>query len=109
MGTLNDMPFMEERTEWNDLSRLASVAAMTKKEREAYEISLKHYRDYYNSIEYAKYEASKEGREEGLKVGRTEGERKKQLEIAGKLKALGIPVATIQESTGLTPEEIERL
>ena len=109
MGTLNDMPFMEERTEWNDLSRLASVAAMSKKEREAYEISLKHYRDYYNSIEYAKYEASKEGREEGLKVGRTEGERKKQLEIAGKLKALGIPVATIQESTGLTADEIERL
>ena len=64
MGNLQDMPFMEERTEWNDLSRLASVAAMSKKEREAYEISLKHYRDYYNSIEYAKYEASKEGREE---------------------------------------------
>ena len=117
MGTLNDMPFMEERTEWNDLSRLASVAAMSKKEREAYEISLKHYRDYYNSIEYAKYEASKEGREEGLKEGREEGLkegreeglREGSIKIATKLKALGIPIATIQESTGLTADEIERL
>ena len=105
MGNLQDMPFMEERTEWNDLSRLASVAAMTKKEREAYEISLKHYRDYYNSIEYAKYEASREGREEGLKEGREE----ERIEIATKLKSLGIPIATIQESTGLTADEIERL
>ena len=78
---------------------------MVKKEREAYEISLKHYRDYYNSIEYAKYEASKEARKEG----REEGLREGSIKIATKLKVLGIPVATIQESTGLTPEEIERL
>ena len=129
MGTLNDMPFMEERTEWNDLSRLASVAAMSKKEREAYEISLKHYRDYYNSIEYAKYEASKEarkegreeglkegreeglkeGREEGLKAGRTEGERKAYLEMARNLKRDGMPIALIHKYTGLTAEEIEGL
>lgn len=52
-------------------------------------------------------------RQEGLAVGRAEGEeigeKKKQLEIAATMKADGITIGIIQKYTGLTSEEIEKL
>ena len=62
-----------------------------------YEESLKYYRDLKNSLDTA--------REEGLK----EGEQRKQIEIARKLKQKGMPPNEIQEITGLSREDIERL
>ena len=47
----------------------------------------------------------KVAREEGLE----EGEKQKQLEIAKKLKDLGVKVDVIIKSTGLTKEEIEKI
>ena len=47
----------------------------------------------------------KEGREQGLK----EGEKKKQLEIAKKMKELEVDIDIIMKSTGLSKEEIEKL
>jgi len=50
-----------------------------------------------------------EGRVEGLIEGRTEGRNEEKLEIAGKLKAEGMPAALIQKITGLSEDEITRL
>ena len=58
-------------------------------------------------------EGHKEGLEEGLKQGLQEGmikgELKKQMEIAQKLKNMGLSISAIQESTGLSKEEIQQL
>ena len=58
-------------------------------------------------------EGHKEGLEEGLKQGLQEGmikgELKKQIEIAQKLKNMGLSISAIQESTGLSKEEIQQL
>ena len=58
-------------------------------------------------------EGHKAGLEEGLKQGLQEGmikgELKKQMEIAQKLKNMGLSISAIQESTGLSKEEIQQL
>ena len=58
-------------------------------------------------------EGREEGLEEGLKQGLQEGmikgELKKQIEIAKKLKNMGLSISAIQESTGLSKEEIQQL
>ena len=41
--------------------------------------------------------------------GRAEGERNKAHDIAKNLKALGMSVSDISKSTGLSPDEIEKL
>ena len=65
--------------------------------------------------------ASREGREKGIEegrvagmaLGRAEGEAigaaQRNVEIAKTMLAKGYDTATIQEITGLTPEEIEHL
>lgn len=50
-----------------------------------------------------------EGRAEGLAEGREEGRTEAAVNIARKLKRLGLPLASIAESTGLTEKEIEGL
>ena len=58
-------------------------------------------------------EGREEGLEEGLKQGLQEGmikgELKKQIEIAKKLKNMGLSISAIQESTDLSKEEIQQL
>ena len=58
-----------------------------------YEESVKIYRDLKNSIDTA--------REEGIEKGK--------IEVAKKLKMLGVDIKTIQESTGLSKVQIEKL
>ena len=54
-------------------------------------------------------EGRAEGREEGKAEGFVEGEKRKQQEIAGKMKSSGIALETIIQITGLSREEIEQL
>ena len=79
---------------------------------------LEGYDKFWDSVRVEKTlvnDALKKGRAEGLEKGlaegraegRAEGERKKQLEIARNLKALGIDIAAICQATGLTDEEID--
>ena len=57
--------------------------------------------------------AKEEGREEGRRAGKTEGisigEKKKEIEIAKKMKARNIPIEEIMELTELSKEEIEKI
>ena len=50
-----------------------------------------------------------EGMKAGLEEGKKVGENNKAQEIARKMKAVGMATATIQQMTGLTAEEIERI
>ncbi|MBO7203578.1 MAG: hypothetical protein J6V29_01305 [Bacteroidales bacterium] len=62
-------------------------------------------RDIRNQIQFA----ADKGREEGLKRGLEEGIEKATLLMASKLKAMGVAIDVIIESSGLTREEIEKL
>ncbi|RKJ30319.1 hypothetical protein D7X25_37245 [bacterium 1XD42-8] len=50
-----------------------------------------------------------EGREEGRVEGQAEGERKRSIDIAKKLLAMGFDLDAISKGTGLTIEQIQGL
>ena len=75
----------------------------------AYRDSLKDYRDYYNTIDFAEIKGRKEGREEGLMEGRAEGEQSKAYEIARQMLADGISIDMIAKYTKLSSDEIEKI
>lgn len=79
----------------------AEIAQFDQKEYEAYEESLKEYRDLKNSIDTA----FDEGREEG----REEGRMKEKYATARRLKEIGASVDMIIGATGLTESDIENL
>ncbi len=78
---------------FDKLFKIAEIAKFNKDERMDYEESIKVYRDLNNSINTAVEESV----------------FKKSCEIAKNLKILGIDIKTIQESTGLSRELIEKL
>ena len=75
-----------------------------KGEREAYYRHLDNIVILRNNI----YTERAEGRAEGRMEGRAEGEHAKALEIARRLKAMGLSVDAIIGATGLSAEEIEK-
>ncbi|MCR5454082.1 MAG: hypothetical protein K6F33_03745 [Bacteroidales bacterium] len=83
----------------------------------AYRDSLKDYRDYYNTIDFAEIKGRKEGREEGRAEGlvegraegRAEGEQSKAYEIARQMLADGFSIDMIAKYTKLSTEEIEQI
>ena len=87
------------------LFEAAEIAKFTPKEREAYEESLKYYRDIKNVVDTSREEGRVEGREEG----REEGKEAERNEIAKELKKNGVGIDIIIKSTGLSAEEINHL
>ena len=79
------------------LFETAEIAKFNKVEYQAYEDSLKYYRDLKNSIDYAK------------EVARIEGEKNKQIEIAKEMLKDNMPVEQIIKYTGLSKNEINDL
>ena len=111
------------------LFKTAEIAKFKPLELKAYEQSIHAYRDIKNGMETAWKEGIEQGRKEGIAQGIKEGieqEIKKGIEqgrkkgiaigkananinIARKMKHLGISVEIIMQVTGLTQEEIARL
>ena len=111
------------------LFKEASVANLQQREKEQYEESLKAYLDWYNVLNSAKNAGVKEGRAEGLAEGEAkgraeglaegeakgraeglaEGAKKQAIETARNAKALGLPVETIAQLSGLSEDEINGL
>ncbi len=79
----------------------AEIAKFSIEEREAYEESLKYYRDIKNVVDTSK--------EEGREEGRGKGRDQRNFEIAIKMKKNGESIEKIIEYTGLTQSEIEQL
>lgn len=88
------------------------VDGMTKGEREAYYCHLDNIvilrNNIYTERAEGRAEGRMEGRAEGRMEGRAEGEHAKALEIAHRLKAMGLSVDVIIGATGLSAEEIEK-
>ena len=78
-----------------------------------YEASKKAYRDIKNSVDTAKREGIAEGMEKGMKQGMEKGMEKgleqRSLEIARKMLAKGMDVASVMEITGLSAEQMQQL
>lgn len=89
LSELQDRPKGLQDKIFKKLFEAAEIANFTIEERQAYEDSLKYYRDIKNVVDTAKEE--------------------KALEIAKTLKSNNISIELIMESTGLSKEEIENL
>ncbi len=79
----------------------SELAKFNKKERMAYEDSLKYYRDLHNSLNYA--------REEGEKKGISKGEKRKAIDMAKKSILKGFSLEDIADVTGLSIGEIKEI
>jgi predicted transposase/invertase (TIGR01784 family) len=107
MYALKNLPRLQERPRrlqeqvFEKLFAQAEIAKLNREDMNAYEQSLKIYRDNKNTMDYMK----KEGKEEG----RAEGKEEAMLAVARRLKEKGIDLETITETTGLTKEQIEKL
>jgi len=87
------------------LFETAEIAKFNKEEYQAYEDSLKYYRDLKNSIDYAKEIAKNEGKIEGKNEGKIEG----KIEIAKGMLKDNMSIELIIKYTGLSEEEINNL
>jgi len=81
------------------------ISKFNSRERRAYEQSVNAYRDIKNGMDTSR----KEGLQQGLQQGILQGERNTNLKNAKTMKAMGLPVETIQRITGLTTAEIDVL
>ncbi len=83
------------------IQQQAEIANYSELEYQAYEHSLKIYRDLKNSMDTAF--------SDGKIEGKAEGELKAKLETATNLKQMGMTSEVIAQATGLSLEEIEAL
>ena len=93
MNNLKEISFKDRKAIFDKLERLASQANLTEEERARLEEDWKNYNDYFNTIDFAK----------------KEGELKKNLEKAKKMKEMGLSFEIIMQVTGLSIEEIGNL
>ena len=97
-------PEKELKGESKEIEKARSVlVAMSQDENERYlaELRQKYIMDQ-KAIEDAGYD-------KGYDSGTLDGEKKKSIEIAKKLKSMNVDIQTIVNATGLTKEEIEKL
>lgn len=64
---------------------------------------------YQNTIDYAREEGVKRGREIGLAEGRAEGKAEEKKTIARNMLAGGLDANSVSKYTGLTLEEVQAL
>ena len=87
----------------------AEIANFDKKQLDAYEDSLKVYRDFKGVVDTSFEEGVIEGERLGLQKGLQEGEKQKAEEMAKKSLQEGLPVELISKLTGLSKTGIEKL
>ncbi len=101
LSRLMERPRALQERIFTKLFEAAEIAQFTQQEFQAYEESLKIYRDWKNTIDTAE----QKGHSKGLVEGRAE----EKTEIAYKMKRDGMPAEMILKYTGLSKEEIEKL
>jgi predicted transposase/invertase (TIGR01784 family) len=77
------------------------VDSLNKEERREYEHTLKVFRDLRGAMDGADLKGYRRGMEKGIE--------KSTLQIARNLKAMGVSMDIIKQSTNLTEEEIQKL
>jgi len=97
LSQLQNRPKKLQERIFTKLFEAAEIAKFTPKEREAYEESLKYYRDIKNVVDTSREE------------GREEGKEERNFEIGKQMKIEGFANNQIKKITGLTDEQIEEL
>lgn len=101
LANLQNRPIALQEKIFQQLFEVAEIAKFTREEKERYEESLKHYRDLKNVVDTSRLE--------GRLEGRAEGRKEEKLLIAQKLKKQGLDIELIQQTTGLSIDEIDQL
>jgi predicted transposase/invertase (TIGR01784 family) len=101
LSKLQDRPRALQERIFSRLFEAAEIAKFTPQEREAYEESLKYYRDLKNVVDTS--------HEEGIEKGMVKGIEKEKYAISKILKEKGMPDTEISEITGLSMDEIKKL
>ena len=101
LATLLDRPAALQERVFKRLFETAEIARFSESEMRDYEESLKNLRDLGNVLNTAK--------EEGRKEGIEEGEKRKSMEMALRMRDDGMPLEVIAKYTGLSVEEIQNL
>lgn len=113
LAKLEERPRALQEKVFQKLFDAAEIARYDKKERQAYQDSLKYYRDLKNVFDTYREEGFEEGYEEGLGKGLEQGlEQGKQagrIEIVRKGLQNGLDVKTLSLLSGFTEEEIAQL
>ncbi|MBD2148908.1 Rpn family recombination-promoting nuclease/putative transposase [Pseudanabaena sp. FACHB-1277] len=105
---LDEPPLALQENVFLQLFEVAQIAKFSQAEREAYENSLKYYRDMNGVIETARDEGKEEGRQEGRQEGLEEGKAIAKLEMARKLLDV-LDDEAISQVSGLSVAEIAKL
>ena len=105
LSNLMQRPAALQERVFTRLFEQAEISKFDKQELKLYEDSVNAYRDIVNAIRTAEKKKYAEGRAEG----RAEGEKKAKEKIAANLLALGVPIETIMQASGLSEEEIKNI
>ena len=112
---MKNLPTFVEKPElWDDpyfdeFMEESTFASMTFEEQEQYIASMKQKWDYKNTMDFAEQRGRKEGLEQGLAQGLEQGLTQGKEQMARKLKELGVDIAAIAQSSGLTEEQVRAL
>ena len=113
LSRLMDRPKALQERVFKKLFEAAEIAKFSKQEYDAYEDSLKVYRDWKSTVETAEYKGHERGLEEGLakgeEIGLAKGRKEQAIEFARLMKASNEPLEKIIQYTHLTEEEISKL
>ncbi|NES23478.1 MAG: hypothetical protein F6K41_32310 [Symploca sp. SIO3E6] len=92
---------------------ISEIANFSTEEQEAYENSLKYYRDLHNVMATSRQEGVEEGIaqgiEQGIEKGIAQGIEQRTIEIARSCLQQGLDIETIMAITQLSREDIERI
>ena len=116
LAELDNIPTILKEKVFEKVFKTAEIASLDKQQYDAYEKSLLQYWEMTSAIDTAHDEGHEEGHDEGRKEGRKEEKllqeklrAEDKLNMALKLKKMGISIKEIADITGLKVIEIEKL
>jgi predicted transposase/invertase (TIGR01784 family) len=102
---LDYQPDVLQDNVFKSLFDTAQIANLSREERQAYENSLKYYRDMVGVIDTA----HEEGIQKGIQQGIEQGRRREKLTIARTMREAGSSLEFIAQITGLSREDLQTL
>lgn len=109
MSVLKERPKQLEHEIFRKIFDVAELANMDEVKRSEILRKMTTERDLRNQMAYATQVGREEGLEEGLATGLAEGSHAKSVEIAKRLKEMGMSVSDIVSATGLDPDTVSSL
>ena len=109
LSELQNRPKKLQERIFNRLFEAAEIAKFSKKEREAYEESLKNYRDIKNIVDTSREEGLQEGLQEGREEGLQKGRKEREIEIVKNCVLAKMNNSTISSITGLDIAVIQEI